>query len=141
MPGCILHVVGKELDPEGALLHLALEPYLKFRRGENLYGRICDKGGFRCNVSSSDGIFSQEIADAIEFLIRHENDLRKLGSEPDVEEMSLDFGYHLRIDGERIIFQKDFLPPEILRWCGSLGIGIYLSLYPAPNDTYLGTPR
>lgn len=140
MPGCILHVVGKELDPEVALLHLALEPYLKFRRGADLFGKICDKGGFRCNVSSSDGVLSQEIADAIEFLIKHESDLRQLGSEPSVEEISLDFGYLLRIDGEKIIFQKDFLPPELLRRCGSLGIGIYLSLYPAPEDTHLGTP-
>jgi hypothetical protein len=138
MPGCVLHVVGKELDPEVALLHLALEPYLKFRRGDNLYGRICDKGGFRCNVSSSDGVLSQEIADAIGFLIKYQGDLRNLGSVRGVEEMSLDFGYDLRIDGEQIIFQTDFLPPELLKLCGSLGVGIYLSLYPAADNTHRG---
>jgi hypothetical protein len=134
MPGCVLHVVGKAFDPEVVLPHLALNPYLKFRKGDNLYGRVCGQGGFSCNVSSSDGVLSQEIADATEFLGKYESDLRKLGSEPGVEEMSLDFGYHLRIDGEKIIFQKDFLPPELLKRCGSLGIGIYLSLYPIPQD-------
>jgi hypothetical protein len=52
--------------------------------------------------------------------------------------MSLAFGYHLRIDGEKIIFQNDFLPPDLLKRCGSLGIGIYLSLYPTPEDASPG---
>jgi hypothetical protein len=128
-------MVGKALDPEAVLSHLALSPYLRFRRGDHLYGRICEEGGFRCHVSFPDGVLSQEIADAVEFLIKYENDLLKLGSEPGVEKISLDFGYHLCIDGEKIIFQNDFLPPELLKRCGSLGIGIYLSLYPAPEDS------
>lgn len=130
-------MLGKQLDPQTVLSSVALDPYLKFRNGDTLYGRTCDNGGVRCNVSSSDGDLSQEIADAIVFLTKYEADLRKVGSEPDVEKMFLDFGYYLRIDGEQVFFQNDSLPLPLLKLCGSLGIGIYLSLYPPSDEALL----
>lgn len=44
--------------------------------------------------------------------------------------MYLDFGYYLRLDGQRVLVQCDFLPSELLKLAGELGIGIELSLYP-----------
>jgi hypothetical protein len=135
MPGCVLHVVGKDLDPDAALSALSLRPYMKFRRGDTLFGRVCENGGFRCEVSSSDGVLSEEIVDATELLAEYDSDLRNLFSARGVEEMFLDFGYHLRIDGEQIIFQTDVLPAEFVKLCGSLMIGVHLSLYPSPSKS------
>jgi hypothetical protein len=88
-------------------------------------------GGFKCEVSTASSDLSQEVAEAIQFLTKYEKDLRQLASAPGVEAMTLDFGYSLRIDDEQCIVQFDFLPPELLKLCGSLNIGIELSLYPA----------
>lgn len=108
MPGCALHVTGTQLDPQAVLSGLNLQPYLLFRKGDKLFDKVCEVGGFSCNVSASDGVLSQEIADAIGFLVEYEVDLRRLAVDSNVQKMSLDFGYHLRIDGERIIFQRTF---------------------------------
>jgi hypothetical protein len=74
MPGCVLHVVGETLDPETVLSQLALKPYMTFHMGDEMFGRVFDKGGFKCSVSSSDGVLSEEITDAIAFLTKYETD-------------------------------------------------------------------
>jgi hypothetical protein len=137
MPGCVLHVVGKMLDPQTALAGLTLQPYSVFHKGDRVFpesarnDKIHEVGGFKCDVSAPSSDLAQEVAEAIQFLSRYEADLRRLGSVANVESISLDFGYDVRIDGEQCVVQCDLLPPELLRLCGSLGIGITLSLYSA----------
>jgi len=140
MPGCVLHVVGEMLDPKAALSGLALQPYLVYHKGDRVFPhskRIHKFGGFKCDVSSPSGELDQETTEAIEFLTRFQHDLGTLRSASGVEAMSLIFGYDLRIDGEECVVQCDFLPPALLRLCGSLGIGITLSLYPPPGHLRL----
>jgi len=64
------------------------------------------------------------------FLRKHQSELSRLASFPGVDDRHLDFGYHHR----DAAVQCDYLPPELLALAGSLGIGIELSLYPAPSD-------
>ena len=136
MPGCVLRVVGEDFDPRPMLATLSFEPYSVFCKGDERFphGTRDDKrekmGGFQCEVSSADGLIGEEVGDALEFLGRYQADLRRLSSIPEIESMTLDFGYWLRIDGERCIAQFDYLPPELLRLAGEMGIGIELSLYP-----------
>jgi hypothetical protein len=87
-----------------------------------------------CDVSSADGVLADQVIDAIAFLRRHYDDLVRLGGVPDVEAISIDFGYDCRIDGETVVVQFDYLPPELLRLVGELGIGIDLSLYPKSRE-------
>src|ERR1700733_9368000 len=117
MPGCVLHVVGENLDGQAALSGLVLEPYSVYHAGDRVFPqskKVHRLGGFKCDVSLSDGDLVQEVADAIAFLTKYKDDLRRLGSTPGVESMCLDFGYDLRVDGKQCIFQSDFLPPELL---------------------------
>jgi hypothetical protein len=92
-------------------------------------------GGFKCDVSSACGELADQVIDAIAFLQRHYDDLARLKGDPAVESMDIDFGYNLRIDGEEVVVQYDYLPPELLRLAGELGLGIKLSLWPRPEET------
>jgi hypothetical protein len=128
--------MGDEFDPQAVLPALSLRPYAVFRKDERCFpddprSETCHSaGGFKCEVSSADGNLEEEIRDAAEFLKEHLDDLARLRDLPGVEWMCLDFGIYLRIDGERCVVQYDYLPPELLRLAGELGIGIELSLYP-----------
>jgi len=71
-----------------------------------------------------------QVAAAIRFLRRHRGELRRLRSEFKTKEMTLDFGYNLRIGTDGIAIQWDFLPPTLITLAGELGIGIEMTLYP-----------
>jgi hypothetical protein len=139
MPGAVLRVSGEQFDPDGVLPLLSLRPYLVWRKGEPLADvgprskRLHESGGFCCDVSKSDGLLSAECTDALIFLTEHRDDLVRLRDHPDVEDMRIDFGYHSRIDGDRVVVQCDYLQPELLRLAGELRIGFELSLYPGPK--------
>jgi hypothetical protein len=139
MPGVVLHVIGEEFDPQSVLPALTLRPYAIFRKGDRCFPdnprseKRHSTSGVKCEVSSVDGNLEQEIRDATEFLKKHRDDLARFQGLPGVESMYLDFGYYLRVDGERCVVQCDYLPPELLRLAGELGMGIELSLYPKPG--------
>jgi hypothetical protein len=136
MPGCVLHVVGQVFDPEPVLAGLSLRPYAVFRKGDKRFPnnprskKVHDDGGFKCDVNSVDDDLAGQVKDAIAFLSQHFKDLAQLASVPAIEDKYLDFGYACRLDCECCCVQCDYLPPELLRLCGDLGIGIELSLYP-----------
>jgi hypothetical protein len=140
MPGAVLHVDGKDFDPDSLLPSLALRPYQVYRRGEPIAPtgprskQAHESGGFSCEVSPADGLLSAEAADALAFLAAHRDDLARLRDHPAVGHMRIDFGYYQRIDGERVMVQCDYLSPELLRLAGELGVGFELSLYPPPGE-------
>lgn len=135
MPGAVLHVRGKEFDPGSILPTLSLQPYRVYRKGEQVAskGRRSEKShqssGFSCLVSSADGLLSAEAKDAIAFLTKHHADLVRLRDLPEVEDMRIDFGYYLRLMDGQFLFQFEFLPAELVRLGGELGIGFELSMY------------
>jgi hypothetical protein len=139
MPGAVLHVVGEPFEPRPILDGMSLEPYSEFRKGDKCVPenprneRRHLTGGCKFDVSSSDGVLADQVIDAIDFLHRHYDDLARLGSDSSVESMYIDFGYYQRIDEETAWVQCDYLPPQLLRLVGELGIGIELSLYPKPE--------
>ena len=133
MPCCVLRVIGEAFEPGRVLASLSLLPYSVFRKGDVRFvstGERFDVGGFNCEVSTADGDLTRQAADAIEFLERHHDDIRQLIGLKEIESKYLDFGYDCRLDGERCCLQRDFLPSELLKHCGDLGVGIALSLYP-----------
>jgi hypothetical protein len=135
MAGCYLLVVVEGLEPQDALMGLALNPFSIFRTGERRFpgskflNKLHNNSGFKCDVAGPSSSLKQEVTEVIQFLKDHEQDLRHLGAMEGVVSLTLDFGYDLRIDGERCVVQYDYLPPELLKLCGSLSIGIELSLF------------
>jgi hypothetical protein len=138
MPGAVLHVLGESFDPRPFLADASLRPYRAFLRGERRFPEsrknldTFGEGGFSCEVSGSDGVLAEEVADALAFLVRHRGDLERLAGEPGARLKRLDFGYYARLGGpEGIMVQEEVLPPELLGLAGGLGIEVMLSLYAA----------
>lgn len=135
MPGCVLHVHGEAFDPAAFLATASLQPYDSFRKGDRRFPqsrrspKVWEVGGFKCLVSDREGDLAGQVADAIAFLTRNHDDLVRLSGFP-VESAYLDFGYDCRL-GEEVHIQCEWLPPELLRLAGKLGLAIELSLYPA----------
>ena len=135
---CVLHVCGESFDPAPFLGSVSLAPYASFRKGDRQFpgsvrcaDRVHEFGGFKCLVSDRDAKdLPGQIDDAILFLQKYGEDLARLEFEKDVERKGLDFGYDCRLEMENVAVQIEYLPPELLKLCGDLDLGIMLSLYP-----------
>lgn len=130
MPGCVLRVSGDEFQVDAFLADSNLQPYDVHHRGEiRSRSRRHTDSGFRLDVSSADGNLAVEVSDALAFLTTHAAELQRLRDFPGVTDVRLDFGHYRR----DVVAQFDYLPPDLLARAGNLGIGIELSLYPAPE--------
>jgi hypothetical protein len=115
------------------LAGIRLEPYREFRPGDlstsgRNKGQRWKYGGISLSVSDANGDLEQEVRDAIAFLRHNFDSLRTIVSDESVDDARLDFAHYCRI-GNNAFAQFDYLPPELLRLAGDLGIGIELSLY------------
>jgi hypothetical protein len=140
MPGCFLHVSGKRFEVDQFLASSTLKPYRVHHLGEPTIrrrsGELYDDAGFSVDVSEVDGDLSVEVQDAIAFLQRHDAELARLATIPEVSDRRLDFGYYRR----DVFMQSEYLPPELLLLAGAHGIAIELSLYPQPDETPPANP-
>jgi hypothetical protein len=132
MAGCVFHANGRDFAVTDFLADSPLEPYDVHHRGEPRFRRDMqwEKSGFKVNVSNEDWRLDKQCADATAFLRNFEVALQRLKAFSGVEDCRLDFAYQRR----PVMVQSDYLPPELLRLAGSLGIGIELSLYPSAQD-------
>lgn len=132
MPGCLLHVSGEEFAVDEFLAASTFKPYRVHRRGEpkGKADHIHEDSGFSVDVSDVDGELDSEIEDAVRFLRFHESELTRLATFSGIQDRRLDFGYYRR----NVFMQSEYLPAELLKLAGTLGISIELSLYPQPEN-------
>ena len=130
MPGCVLRVSGENFMVNDYLADSSLQPYSVHQRGEiGRRSRRFPHSGLSLDVSTANGDFKTEVADAIQFLSTHEAELLRLRNFPGVTDMRLDFGYYRR----DVAAQFNYLPPDLIARAGRLAIGIELSLYAEEN--------
>lgn len=133
MPSVIFHVRGKKFRPETELVKTSLKPYqiyhvgdvVKRKRGDFIY----KDSGFAVDIgprNSED--LKKQIKTAFAFVKKHYSEIKQLKGASDTR---LDFGYCMPFDktGEPFWVQCDFFPPDFLRMCGELKVGIELSLF------------
>lgn len=127
MPGCVLRASGESFRPHKFLDDSAFVPCNIFLKGERKANeRVWDSSGFTVVVSEGpDDDLAQQIREACEFLRRHEEELARLMKCAGLEEAWLDFGVS-RKDG---FMHSSYLPPELLRLAGALGLGVEISIY------------
>lgn len=138
MPDVILHVSGAQFDPDAYLKIVTFKPYRVHKIGEPMKrGRpnaTWTDSGFSVALGAKDeDNLASQIEMAIDFVNKHYDELKQLQN---IDKIRLDFGYLPRRgeDGLIMFAQFNYFPPEFLRKCGELQIGIELSLYQADND-------
>ena len=87
--------------------------------------------GLSIKVSDADfNNLTQQIKDTIDFLKENKDKLWHISQTSEVEHATLDFGIELRIDFQKVVYQFERFPNELLKLAGDLGLEIELSLYP-----------
>src|SRR5262245_40299738 len=124
---CVLRIGGAELDVDELLRAVPLSAYRIDRKGASQ--RLASRGPYEesaIHVDVSQAAFEDlpgQLADALAFLTRNADALRQAVGFPGVERATLDFA----IAARDVAIDSSYLPPEVLRTAGNLGIGIELS--------------
>ena len=139
MCGCVFRAAGSDFDVDEYLKGSCIVPLLVVRRGD-MHGpsnsrEMSEFSGFTANVSEREcSDLDGQINDAKIFIEKNMTDLQTLQSIQTVENIRFDFSYQLKIgkkiDGQEILLQSEYLPSDLLKAAGNLGISIELSLYP-----------
>jgi hypothetical protein len=128
---CILRASGPLFDVDEFLRYSPFAPTKVFHKGElrspHPSSKTAETSGSNLVVSPAGfDDLPRQIADAMEFLNQHKQELSRLATFPGVEGVTLDFG----IPRREVVAQFDRFPPRLLALAGSLGVGIELSHYP-----------
>lgn len=136
MPGCVLHIAGREFNAHQAMANCSLTPYAMWQQGAprgTRSTRIHENSGVTFLVSDADGgSVPEQIADAIRFLQMHRAEISQLASAAGVEEAYFDFGWdfpHQRSAGQ----WNDF-SVELLKLCAESRLSIRVSVYAVGDD-------
>lgn len=137
---CILTIRGEHLNIEDFIQTTGLKPYKKFFKGEprirtNPEGKKHPFSGLSIKVSDADfNQLDKQIEDTIQFLRSNKEKLQYISTTKEVDFATLDFAIEIRIDLERVVYQFEHFPSELLKLAGNLGIGLDISLYPPPSE-------
>jgi hypothetical protein len=127
----VLRAIGTLFDVDAFLADSALGAEARFRHGEPHASGLA--GGARHAASGFNVVISEasvddlpgQIRDALRFLTEQEDELRRLGSFPGLEEVCLDFAARRR-EGP---MQSDLFPAELLWRAGALDIDLMITHY------------
>ena len=129
---CILRAGGREFEPAAFLAESSFEQASLHAPGERFTAGVVTAAARGFSVTVSDAEIDDldgQIAEAIEFLDRHEDELRRLGRYEGVEVVEIDFG----IEWRDVATQTDWFPPELLWRAGALDIGLRISHFLSPQ--------
>ena len=91
-------------------------------RGETLIASVSDRDG---------GDFSGQVHDAVAYLKNHEKAISLLLAYPNIG-VTLDFG----VWRKDVFSQSSSFPAELVRLAGALGLGLEVSMYANPNNSF-----
>ena len=80
---------------------------------------------------------NKQITATVCFLKRNKEKLSHIALTKGIDHAILDFGIDLRIDREKVLYQSDRIPSELLKLAGNLGLDIQLLIYPADMQEIL----
>jgi hypothetical protein len=132
----ILEMIGCDFDVENALRDSSFRECADSWRLGEMFGaglnRTFQHSGFSVCFGRDDGCeLEVQVADALEFLQKESNEIRRLRALPGIEKARLRFG---EIWTEGIVGRSSRLPSQLLLACGQLGLDIVLSQYLGTDD-------
>lgn len=133
---CVLRAIGTTFDVDAFLADSGLRPQALFHRGEARLPGVpgaptWSASGFNVGVSEEGFLdLAPQVRDAGRFLNEHEDELRRLGAFPGVEEVCLDFG----IARKDAAMQSDVFPADLLWQAGALDIDLVVTHYAVTGE-------
>jgi hypothetical protein len=135
---CIIAAGGRDFDVDAFLVECTMPVTTTARRGRPRFPNSKSDSGLHeyssIQISISDADFDNfdlQVAHAIAFLVANVAQLERLCRFPNLEEARLDFGIY---KGHATV-HCDYLPPELVRAAGAIGLGIEISHYPFPSPS------
>jgi len=125
---CVLRAGGADFQVESFLLHSPFKPSHIWQKGSpRNRGRVSTMSGLSLVVSNAAiGDFKRQCEDAIGFLRRNSDEIRRLIAFSGLTEAELDFAVSLQPSAAS---QTDRLPAELVRIAGGLGLALTVSHY------------
>jgi hypothetical protein len=134
---CVLRAIGAAFDVDAFLADSGLRAETVFHRGTPKLpgspdGATWSASGLNVSVSDHGGLddLALQVRDASRFLNQHEDELRRLGGFPGVEEVCLDFGIRRR----DVAMQTDVFPADLLWQAGALDIDLVVTHYAVAEE-------
>jgi hypothetical protein len=136
--GCVLRAIGRDFDVDAFLEDSPLPRDAVFHRGEP---RTAGEGGAKRAASGFNSPVSDAVRDDLDgqvqaashFLREHEEELRRLGRFPGVEEVCLDFAFSWGAGASR----SDVFPADLLWQAGALDIDLVVTHYAVAEGSRL----
>lgn len=133
---CLLRAHGEGFDVTAFLSDSPLRPDEVYNKGDALEagqdnGATRTASGFSLVLSRAGFDLEAQVREAIAFLDEYEDELRRLGSFPGVDAMSIDFGIAWR----EAAAQADVFPSDLLWRAGALDIWLAVTHYPVVDQT------
>jgi hypothetical protein len=131
---CVLRISGVLLDADALANAVTPTVYRVDRKGEARLPSsrgVFDRSAIHIDVSEAEAAdLATQVADAIAFLDAHAGSIEAALHFPGVEQARLDFA----VESSDAAIDSKYLPPELLRRAGELGLGIELSFYPPGTE-------
>ncbi len=135
---CVLHVSSKTMSFGDFIEGSSLPIYRSHEKGDP--GIIPRRPafadyGFSCKVSKKKfSDFKGQVKDAISFLNTNLHELTTLVEQYEIDNIRLDFPIENRMVKMDLASQCDYLPPELIKLAGNIGLGIEMSQYWPANE-------
>jgi hypothetical protein len=136
---CVLHIKSNTDSFKKFIKQSNLPIYSSHEKGgERFKGKRPPHNdyGFSCDVSTKEwNDFPGQVEDSIKFLKNHILELKQLIESYSIDDIRLDFPVECRLVRNELFTQCDYLPPELIKLAGQVGIGIEISQYwPSEDD-------
>jgi hypothetical protein len=130
----VLRAHGASFDVDQYLLKCTFPVCAVYHKGERKARKESKQNGFNADMSNAGfDPLAKQVKDVIAFVRKHRKELRRLLRCPGVK-VSIDFGVAWR----DVIVQSDYLPSELVRLAGELGLAIQVSHYPISDKEEAG---
>ncbi|MEO8887131.1 MAG: DUF4279 domain-containing protein [Mucilaginibacter sp.] len=141
---CVLSIIGEDLNVDAFVSKTKMKWDSVWYKGD-VINRVNPKKKKHSGVSiaTSEADFDDvktQITETIDFLIKRKENLIHIATTPGIQYVTINFGVDSVIDEDHLT-QGFFFPPELIKICSELGIGIELSIYKPDMQVILETRR
>ncbi|MEI6190677.1 MAG: hypothetical protein WCP61_09680 [Chitinophagia bacterium] len=129
---CVLSIAGKNLDIDSFIIKSGLKGFVKKYKDENLTSKVKQGKQYSyvsTTISDADlNSFEKQVSEVSIYLKRNRKKLAIITSTKEIDYATINFMVGLKSVSNKYFAQYIYLPKELTILCGSLNIGIEVSI-------------